>query len=86
MVKWLQHPRLLSSVAPSATLESNALDAVSDRDFALEVLAGTSIALMYLSGLSEEEVYEVLALEHLVNVRERYGGTAQAQIAEARAG
>jgi len=42
-----------------------------------------------VSSLFDEDVYEVLALEPLVNARERYGGTAQAQveaqIAEARA-
>ena len=42
-----------------------------------------------VSSLIEEDVYEVLELEHVVNARDSYGGTAQAQveaqIAEARA-
>ena len=42
-----------------------------------------------VSNLIEEDVYEVLELEHVVNARDSYGGTAQAQveaqIAEARA-
>ena len=33
-----------------------------------------------VSSLIEEDVYEVLALEHVVNARESYGGTAQAQV------
>ncbi len=50
------------------------------------------LALPQMQGVSpliEEDVYEVLELEHVVNVRQSYGGTAQAQveaqIAEARA-
>jgi argininosuccinate lyase len=35
---------------------ANSLDAVSDRDFALEILAGASIAAMHLSRLAEEIV------------------------------
>ncbi len=41
---------LLGFAAPMA----NSLDAVSDRDFALEFLAAASIAMMHLSRLSEE--------------------------------
>jgi len=50
------------------------------------------LALPQMQGVSSligEDVYEVLALEHVVNARDSYGGTAQAQveaqIAEARA-
>src|SRR3979490_2732030 len=35
---------------------ANSIDAVSDRDFALEILAGASIAAMHLSRLAEEIV------------------------------
>ena len=42
-----------------------------------------------ISSLIEDDVYEALTLEHVVNARDSYGGTAQAQveaqIAEARA-
>jgi argininosuccinate lyase len=44
--------RALGFARPSA----NSLDAVSDRDFALEALAATSIAAMHLSRLAEEIV------------------------------
>ncbi len=47
------------------------------------------LQMQAVSSLFDEDVYEVLALEPLVNACERYGGTAQAQveaqIAEARA-
>ncbi len=52
------------------------------QDLALPQLQG-------VSSLIEEDVYEALELEHVVNARDSYGGTAQAQveaqIAEARA-
>ena len=44
--------KALSFARPTA----NSLDAVSDRDFALETLAATSIAAMHLSRLAEEMV------------------------------
>lgn len=50
----------------------NSIDAVSDRDFALEFLAGASITMMHLSRLSEEIILWATAEFGFVDVPEAY--------------
>jgi argininosuccinate lyase len=50
----------------------NSIDAVSDRDFALEFLAGASITMMHLSRLSEEIILWATAEFGFVDLPEAY--------------
>jgi argininosuccinate lyase len=50
----------------------NSIDAVSDRDFALEFLAGASITMMHLSRLSDEIILWATAEFGFVDVPEAY--------------
>ncbi len=58
----------LGFAAPMA----NSLDAVSDRDFALEFLAASSICAMHLSRLAEELVIWSTAQFHFVRLSDRW--------------
>lgn len=51
---------------------ANSLDAVSDRDFALEFLSAASISAMHLSRLSEELVIWSSAQFRFVNISDRF--------------
>src|SRR3974390_1081001 len=51
---------------------ANSLDAVSDRDFALETLAAASIAAMHLSRLAEEIVIWTSPLTGLVKLSDKF--------------
>ena len=51
---------------------ANSLDAVSDRDFALEFLAASSICAMHLSRLSEELVIWSTAQFRFVRLSDRW--------------
>src|SRR5262249_59482213 len=51
---------------------ANSLDAVSDRDFALETLAAASIAAMHLSRLAEEIVMWTSAQFGFARLSDRY--------------
>lgn len=46
--------QLLAELLGFSQISANSMDAVSDRDFAIEFLAAASIAMMHLSRLSEE--------------------------------
>ena len=58
----------LAFKAPSA----NSLDAVSDRDFALEFLSSSSICAMHLSRLAEELVIWSSAHFKLISLSDRF--------------
>jgi argininosuccinate lyase len=51
---------------------ANSLDAVSDRDFALETLAATSIASVHLSRLAEEIVIWTSPLTNLMKLSDKF--------------
>src|SRR6185369_11029340 len=51
---------------------ANSLDAVSDRDFVIETLAGASIASMHLSRFAEEIVIWTSPLVGLIRLSDRF--------------
>ncbi|MGI8527534.1 MAG: argininosuccinate lyase [Pseudolabrys sp.] len=51
---------------------ANSLDAVSDRDFAMETLAAASIAVVHLSRLAEEIVIWTSPITGLVNLSDKF--------------
>lgn len=59
-----------------SALSENSLDAVSDRDFAIEFLAGAGILMMHISRLSEELILWMNPLFNFVNIPDKYCTTS----------